>query len=247
MRAKSTRNKKAVFGGTDIFMTLQEINNYFSLNAEKEYREFSLKLTNNSSLPTIGLRLPKIRRLARDILRYNPGEFLELCDFSSIEMSLLYSYVLGGMKGDIKVLIDYFDKAAGYVDNWCTCDTLCQSFKQARNHRSEVYEYLMRWRDSGNTFRLRIVAVMLLCHFLTDEYIDRVFEFLSVIRDDGYYYKMGVAWAVATTMSEYPEKCLEFLKTWQADDWTYNKAIQKMLESYRIESNAKQILKKMKR
>ena len=90
-------------------------------------------------------------------------------------------------------------------------------------------------------------AVMLLSHFLTDDYIDRVLEILDETRCEAYYYRMGAAWAVATAMAKYRDKTLAFLKTTALDDWTYNKAIQKMLESYRVSPEDKILLRAMKR
>ena len=58
---------------------------------------------------------------------------------------------------------------------------------------------------------------------------------------------MGAAWAVATAMAKYRDKTLAFLKTTALDDWTYNKAIQKMLESYRVSPEDKILLRAMKR
>lgn len=48
-------------------------------------------------------------------------------------------------------------------------------------------------------------------------------------------------------MAKYRDKTLAFLKTTALDDWTYNKAIQKMLESYRVSPEDKILLRAMKR
>ncbi|MFA6885145.1 MAG: DNA alkylation repair protein, partial [Paludibacteraceae bacterium] len=94
---------------------------------------------------------------------------------------------------------------------------------------------------------LRVVAIMLMSHFLTDNYIDRVLQVLDGLRHDGYYLKMAVAWAVATAFAKYPERTMAFLKCNHLDDDTYNKAIRKMLESYRVSDVDKALLRTMKR
>ena len=96
-------------------------------------------------------------------------------------------------------------------------------------------------------FSQRITAVLLMSHFLTDDYIDRVLEQMNRLNFDGYYTKMGVAWCVATAYAKYPEKTYAFLLDNRLDDWTYNKSIQKMRESFRVSAEDKEMLQKMKR
>lgn len=229
-------------------MILYRIKQKLEKNADEKYRDFSLTLTNNSALPMIGVRLPVLRSMAKDICRSkNQYEFLDQCDFSSIEISLLYGYVLGNIKDDIDVCLEYFKKGAAHVDNWCTCDTLSQSFKQAKKYRTEVWQQLLEFICSGKTYYMRIAVVTMMSHFMTDEYIDRILSIVSDAKNDDYYYKMGAAWTVATAMAKYRDKTFEFLKTCNLDNWTYNKAIQKMTESLRVSEKDKKILLKMKR
>ena len=59
--------------------------------------------------------------------------------------------------------------------------------------------------------------------------------------------KMGIAWAFATIMAKYEDKMFEYLKNSSLDVWTYNKALSKMKESFRVSSNAKEKLKSMRK
>ena len=96
-------------------------------------------------------------------------------------------------------------------------------------------------------FEQRVVSVMLMDHFLTEEYIARVLSVWDRLDHPGYYRKMGVAWGVATAYAKYPKETYAFLLENHLDDETYNKAIQKMIESYRISAEDKEILRGMKR
>ena len=227
---------------------IKEIKEELNARAEAGYRDFSKKLIPESCLPLIGVRLPYLRAMAAEIVKNGKGGvFLEECDFSSMEMCFLYSYVLGKTRADINTLIKYFDKAARYVDNWSACDILCQSFKQCEKHPSEVWERLTGYLASGKTYYMRIALVTMMSHYLNDEYIDRVFEALRSARSDEYYYKMAVAWCTATAMAKYRDKTYRFLETCNFDNWTYNKSIQKMLESRRVSAEDKERLRAMKR
>ena len=88
---------------------------------------------------------------------------------------------------------------------------------------------------------------MLMDYYLTEEYIDKVLKIYDNIQNEGYYVKMGVAWAISMAYVKFPEKTMKLLKNNHLDNFTYNKAIQKMIESYRIDEKTKQILKEMKR
>lgn len=229
-------------------MNLDEIKEIFTQKSEEKYRDFSGTLINNSTLPLLGVRLPELKKLAVSIDKNGEAvQFLEVCDFSSIEMCLLYSYVLGRIKRDIEELLAYFEKAAAHADNWCTCDILCQSFKQCKKQREKVWVLLEKYIKSGETYLMRIAVVMMMSYYLTDEYIARVFEALSEYNNDGYYYKMGAAWCAATAFAKYPDRTYSFLQTCSFDDFTFNKAIQKMLESRRVSGSDKIKLRAMKR
>lgn len=59
--------------------------------------------------------------------------------------------------------------------------------------------------------------------------------------------KMGIAWLEAIIMAKYEDKALAYLEQSSLDDWTYNKAITKMLESFRVSEKVKEKIKLMKR
>ena len=66
---------------------LNEIKNALSKASDEKYRKFSSKLINNSALPLLGVRLPEIRKIAADVYKNGKTlEFLDTCDFSSVEI-----------------------------------------------------------------------------------------------------------------------------------------------------------------
>ena len=194
-----------------------------------------------------GVSVPHLRKLAQKIAREDYKKFADNDDYSSFELKLLHAFVIGYAKDDIETLLKYFQKFMPYVDDWAINDSLCQNFKEVRKNRSTVWNFLMQYRYSTKEFESRIVAVMLLSHFLNDEYIDRVIKVLNELNTDGYYAQMGVAWAVASVMGKYPDKCLEYLqsKNCGLDKKTYNKSLQKIRESYRVSAEIKQVLPKL--
>ena len=229
-------------------MYTEEIKAALAAMSEEGYKRFSLSLIKGSSLPVLGVRLPALKKLAADIRASGRGEeFLELCDFSSLEMSLLYVYTLGGIKGEPEKLIPLLRKAVYRADNWSSCDTLCQSFKQCRKWRERFYGEILSCFESGEAFVMRAGTVLLLSHYLEDGYIDRVFELLAAYKNGDYYYKMGAAWCVATAAAKYRDKTYEFLSGNRLDNITHNTAIRKITESRRISGEDKLLFKKLRR
>ena len=58
---------------------------------------------------------------------------------------------------------------------------------------------------------------------------------------------MAVAWAISVCLIKFYDKTIKYLEASKLDNWTYNKAIQKAIESYRISNEKKEYLRKIKR
>ena len=201
----------------------------------------------NIKRTTFGISIPELKKYAKQISKEDYKELLDKNKFETFELRLLHAFVLGYAKDDIDVLLDYFDKFISYVNDWAINDSLCQSFKIARKYPDIVWKYLMGYKKSKKEFESRIVSVMLLSHYLNDDYIDRVIKVLDKLNTDDYYSQMGVAWAIATIMGKYPEKCLKYLesKDCHLDKITYKKSLQKIRESFRVSKEIKDYIKKL--
>lgn len=88
---------------------------------------------------------------------------------------------------------------------------------------------------------------MLLNYYIEDAYIAAVLQLLDRIQHEGYYVKMAVAWAVSICYIKLPEPTMAYLKNNSLDDFTYNKALQKITESLRIDQASKTLIRSMKR
>ncbi len=88
---------------------------------------------------------------------------------------------------------------------------------------------------------------MLLENFITTKELSRTLCALVEIPAKGYNARMGVAWALSICGVKFPKQTLGFLETAKLDDWTYNKALQKMLESRRLPEALRQDLRARKR
>lgn len=196
-----------------------------------------------------GISIPELRKLARKIAKGSYKDFIKNNDYSSFELKLLHAFVIGYIKDDISVLLKYFKDFIPHVNDWCINDSLCQNFTIARKYPDTVWDFLMNYKNSKKEFESRVVSVVLLSHYLNDKYIDRVIDVLNSLNTDDYYSQMGTAWAVATIMGKYSEKCLNYLKSNKCslDKITYNKSLQKIRESFRVSDEIKFLTKELKR
>ena len=199
--------------------------------------EFLDKL-NPTGKPSRGVRLPELRKLAKAIAKEDYRWFLEHNPMDTFEMEMLQAYVIGYARGDVNEILGYLRKFIPLVHDWAVNDGLCATFQLARKFPEETFDLLMEFKDSHKEFEVRVVAVMLMSQFLTEEYIDRVLKVWDSLYAEEYYAKMGIAWGVATAMAKFPKETFDYMVSLDnhLDDWTYRKALQKMRESYRVDN-----------
>jgi len=214
--------------------------------ADEEYRKFSSSLIPNVD-NILGVRLPELRKLAKNIAKGDWRTYLAQADNRYFEETMLQGLVIGYAKTDIEERLRYVADFVPRIDNWSVCDSFCTGLKFTKNHRSLMWDFLQPYLSSDKEYEIRFGVVMLLLYFVEDEYIERVLQWMDRIRHEGYYVKMAVAWAISVCYVKYPEPTMAFLKNNTLDDFTYNKALQKIIESLRVDSGTKHVLRSMKR
>ena len=133
------------------------------------------------------------------------------------------------------------------IDNWAVCDTFCSGLKITLGNRERVWEFLQPYLNSDKEYEIRFGVVMLLHYYVQPEYAVLAFACFNRIRYSGYYVKMAVAWAVSIYYIYLPEITYRYLLKNELDDFTYNKALQKIIESMRVDQETKRKLQGMKR
>lgn len=214
--------------------------------ADAGYCKFSSSLIPGSK-PLIGVRIPNLRTFAKEIAQNDYQSFLNNVGHDFFEEDMLEGLVIAYMKIDLPAKLEFVKKFVDKIDNWSVNDSFCNSLKDIKDNRSAGYEFLKQYFNSEKEYENRFANIMLMSYYLIPEYIDRVFMVFSEFSHEAYYAKMGVAWAVATAFAKFPEKTMEFMQNWKTDSLTYNMAIRKMCESYRVSKEDKIILKSMKR
>lgn len=219
--------------------------------AEEKYREFNQKL-----LPgvehVLGVRLPLLRKLAKETAKGDFRAYLseaqkKISRDSIHEEIMVQGLVIGYAKMEREEYRKYLDEFAPKITNWSVCDSCVSGFKFMRTDPDYWFEYLKTYRASKEEFELRFMIVAMMDHFVDEEHIDEILAICNELRHDRYYVKMAVAWALQVCYVKFPEKTRWLLENNSMDDFTYNKAIQKIRESYQVSREEKDELGRMKR
>lgn len=213
---------------------------------DEEYKKFHSSLCPNVD-NIIGVQIPKLRTIAKEIAKESPEEFLNYTQTQYYEEKVLYGLVIGYMKADLKTRKYYLDKFVPIIDSWAVCDCCISSFKFVNKNKEEMWTYTQKYLKSNKEFELRFAVVLLMDYYLTEKYIDKVLEIYNNIKNDAYYVKMAVAWALSVCYIKFPQKTMKLFKNNQLDNFTYNKALQKIIESNRVSKEEKDQIRKMKR
>ena len=214
--------------------------------AEPEYAVFSRRLLPGTE-NVLGVRLPLLRRLARRLAKGDWAAYLDTAGDGSFEEVMLQGMVIGAICAPPQEVLARTAAFVPKIDNWSVCDSFCSGLKLARTHPEPVWEFLQPYFEDPRPFTVRFAVVMLLFYYLDDAHIDRVLSLLDGVRQPDYYARMAVAWAVSIAYVRFPEKTLAYLKTCSLDDFTYNKALQKAVESRCVGEPARSLLRAMKR
>lgn len=227
-------------------MNNEEIRKKIFELADEKYKKFQISLcpgTNN----IVGVRVPVLRNLAKEIAKGDINTYFKNAKSDYYEEIMLQGMVIGLAKIDFEQTCKYLSYFIPKIDNWAVCDITVGGLKIVKNHLDEMFIFLKPYLKSKKEFELRFAIVTLLNFYIQEPYIDFVLETLNQIKHDGYYVKMAVAWAISIAFIPFPQKTMKLLQKNDLDNFTYNKALQKIVESYRVDEKTKMKIKKMKR
>jgi 3-methyladenine DNA glycosylase AlkD len=213
-------------------------------SADEGYREFTQKLTPGVIL-SYGVRMPQLRAIAKQIIKDDPIGFLKIAKDETFEEISLQGAVISGLKIPLIEKLPLLQKYIKLVDNWATCDML--GIKIHDDEKPLLWSFLQPYFTSSKTYDIRVAVVVGKQNFVNDEWIDQYLKVMVNPKDDDYYVKMGIAWALCDCFIKQRTKTLELFKTYKLDKWTQNKAIQKCRESFRVSDEDKEFLLQFKR
>ncbi len=222
------------------------IENYLNSVSEEAFAGFQRKLIPGEE-KILGVRTPKLRALAKKLAGGSWRRYIAEAEDRSMEETMLQGFVIAYAEMELPERLGFVASFVPKIKSWAVCDTFCPTLKSFGKNRKAVFTFLKPYFKSKEEFSVRFAVITLMDYFICDEYIDRVFNLLDSVRHSGYYVKMAVAWAVSMCFVKFPEKTYAYLGSNALDDFTYNKALQKITESYRVSGKDKAKIRSMKR
>ena len=209
----------------------QKFVDYLFSFEDLEYKNFNSKLVLKNNL--IGIRVPILKKIAKELAKGNYKEFISIMNHNYHEEVLIHGLILGYIKDPM----NYFDDYIKYMNDWQSCDITISNMKYFKYNQDINYikKYLYH----------RVGYVILLTYYIKDEYIDELYNIVDNYNSDSYYVKMTVAWLLSYLIIYDKNRAVKYLKKSKLDDFTYNKGIQKAIESKKIKD--KKWLKDLKR
>lgn len=230
-------------------MTREDITRGLQELQDEEYRAFHAKLMPEIEYERIiGVRTPQLRAYAKQIagepcveafLQELPHYYYEENNLHGALLNLRYK-----KEAELGELLEQLERFLPYVDNWATCDML--SPKLFKKNLPLVYERIKEWVKSEDTYTIRFGIVTLLGYFLDDAFVPEMLELAAGVESEEYYVKMAVAWYFSIALVKQYTVTVPYFEQSRLEPWTHNKALQKAIESRRIDEEVKDYLRTLK-
>lgn len=219
---------------------LEKLKPYIS----KKNGEYTNKLIPNAK-PCLGVYTKNLKSIAKDMVLENRYDFLNE-EHKYHDEDMVHVLMITYIK-DYDLMLKHLKNVIPMLSNWAMVDQLVCNLKIVKKHKTDILKLLDEYKYSNNEYEVRFVLIMLLAYYCEEEYLEYIFNTIEQSYKDAYYIKMGMAWLLCDCMIKHREATMNYLKKCSIDSWTYNKAIQKMIESYRISDDDKIMLRKMKK
>lgn len=206
---------------------------------EEKFLAFTHKLIDTKH-EIIGIRVPEMKLIAKEIIKGNWRSFLDVCDDTYYEEVFIRGMVCGQVKCPIEEKKKLIKEFVPYIENWAVNDSFSSTLKDVKKHREE-YADLVRSLFDGNVWSVRLGITMYMDYFICDEYIDEIIKRSGSIDNSTYYVSMANAWLLATCYINYRDKVLKVIQNPTFDYKTKKRTIQKIQDSYRVSIEDKKL------
>lgn len=239
--------------------------------AENDYQKFSVALIPGVE-NMLGIRLPMLRAFAKEIAKSDWRDALGEQDYY-FEERMLRGMVLGYASKDMDVMLPLIADFIPLVDNWSICDSVFMGMEIFQKNRERAWKFIEPYLSSHKEFEVRVALIIMMQHLLKCDkngkkiarlrtvdvadmenvseeeglYVKRVLEEVDKVDTTDYYASMAASWLIAEAFCCYPHCTYEYLKKNHLDTRTYNKGIQKIVESRIPTDEVKDLLRRMKR
>ncbi|MBQ5733981.1 MAG: DNA alkylation repair protein [Lachnospiraceae bacterium] len=208
---------------------------------DKKYRDFHSKIIPNIPYENIiGIRIPILRKFAKEYAKENTEVFLHSLPHRYYEENNLHMMLITAIK-DYDRCITEVENFLPYIDNWATCDFPAPAcFK---NNTDRLLTHIVKWIDSDEPYTIRYGIGMLMRLYLDDNFKDEYLKIVAQVKSEEYYVNMMIAWYMATALAKQWDSTIVYIEEKRLPEWVHKKTIRKAIESYRITDKQKEYLR----
>ena len=213
-------------------------------NKDLKYKEFTSSLIPNVNKESIiGVRIPVIRKIFKEIDIEEKKLFLNELPHKYLEENILHSILINEIKNFDECIME-LEKFLVYVDNWSVCDTL--SCKILCNDYDNFFKYLKCCLESNSVYKVRFAFVMMMKYFIKSKYVDECNSIACNYVSDEYYINMAIAWYFSYALIFEYNRTVKIFENKKLSKFVHNKSIQKAIERFRISNDKKDYLKTLR-
>lgn len=230
-------------------LTLSNLNARLAAMADAHYAAFSSGLIPELARPMLGVRLPDLRRYARELARRasDVDALLALIATGTAhEHRLLAGMVIGYAPAPWAVWRQRVERFVPLIDNWAVCDTVCTSLTLIRSHLSEGWPWLTAFLRSPQPYGRRFALVMLLNHYATPEWAPRIMSLLPALGPQPRCVTMAAGWLLQRLFTVTPHAVMAALSAPAIDRDIRLTARRKLLESRQTPADLRTDIKALK-
>lgn len=231
-----------------MYETYEQVKVALFENIDEKYAEFNNPIANCEGYPTIGVRVPVIKKLAKSVPISARDNVLNgfFVDTDLTYETVLFAGVLAARKGEYySETREYLSRLIPLFRSWAHVDCVTPCLRWAdKDALWNDFRYLL---DCAGQYEKRFYIMIMFSCCLSDEYIDKILETLRYNVTYGQYYvDMAAAWLLAECLVKYYDKALPLFTEKVFPKFVHNKAIQKARESFRISPETQAYLNTLK-
>ena len=199
-------------------------------NSQKVYRNPKVI---NTKLKFFGIYVPTLKKLAKE---YKNANFINFKFDEIYEINVIYAYAnLLRLEGNLKEQFKFINDHDYLFDTWASVDLCAPLLKDADIQISK------KFINSKNEFVRRFGYVILLPQVRNHKMINEVFNI--IIEDNRYYVIMAEGWLLSECLITSFDESLKLLKSSNISNEIKLIAIQKAIDSLRVNDKNKDILR----
>ena len=207
--------------------------------AEEEYRQFSARLIPGGE-PILGVRMPALRALGKQISQGAWREYLTLCKTDTFEEIVLKGIVIGLAPACLEELRDLTDGYVPLITNWAACDYFWCGLKRVKKYREDFLPKIQEYLVSENPWAKRTGLVLLRSHYVTEAHAEKIPLWAERSICGHYYVQMAHAWLLAECYTKFPQQTYRYLQNCRLEADILNKMVQKIRDSNRVSEEWKE-------